>query len=223
MDAAWTQLQQQQEMDTGERKQQDKEEKEQQEAGLTATSDTSVLAQLFSRGQDEQHSGLTPGFLDGARHQRLVRGRAPRHRGLCLGRIAAVTRRGIVLRGLLHPLKRGDGLVVDQGDPEQQEQGGSVWDLAEPAAPAAGGERAGERGGRGGRGRHGSRSGSGGRRGAAFAGDDTSAAQNQQQSVRGEVPAGSDVEVIFGPGQVIAFRPPPPTKPRPCLSCLLHC
>ncbi len=80
---------------------------------------------MFARGQDAEHRGLTPGFLAGVRHQSLVRGRAPRHRGLYLGRVAAVTRRGVTL-ALEGPVKRGDGLVFDFGDPEAQEEGGKV-------------------------------------------------------------------------------------------------
>jgi hypothetical protein len=33
------------------------------------------------------------------------------------------------VRGLLHSVKRGDGIVFDQGRPEKEEQGGSVWEL----------------------------------------------------------------------------------------------
>ncbi|KAF8065609.1 LHT2 [Scenedesmus sp. PABB004] len=96
------------------------------------------LEQVFARGQDEEFGGLTPGFLEGSQHQRLVRGRAPRHRGRCLGRVAAVTPRGVVLAGLRAPVKRGDGVVFDQGRPEQDEPGGAVWELH---APPAGGRR----------------------------------------------------------------------------------
>lgn len=83
------------------------------------------LPQVFARGQDEEHRGLTPGFLAGVKHQELVRGRAPRHRGLYLGRVAAVTRQGVRLE-LAGPVKRGDGVVFDFGDPEAKEEGGKV-------------------------------------------------------------------------------------------------
>lgn len=134
------------------------------------------LAQVFSRGQDDTFNGLTPGFLEGSKHQRLVRGRAPRHRGLCLGRISAVTDRGVIIEGLLNPVKRGDGLVFDQGTPELEEEGGAVWDIF-----AAGGGSKGD--GSSSKSRRGGRSSSG-------------------RKIDGEAPEGSAVELVFGPGQV---------------------
>ncbi|GLI60382.1 hypothetical protein VaNZ11_002388 [Volvox africanus] len=86
------------------------------------------LEQVFARGQDGDHRGLTPGFLEGVRHQRLVRGRAPRHRGVYLGRVEAVSTKGVVLQ-LEAPLKRGDGVAFDAGRPEEDEPGGVVYDI----------------------------------------------------------------------------------------------
>jgi len=89
------------------------------------------LKQVFSRGQDEQFDGLSPGFLLGVRHQSLVRGRNPRHRGLLLGRVSGITGAGEV-RVALQPelaVKRGDGVVFDRGQPQQVEQGGSVYQV----------------------------------------------------------------------------------------------
>ncbi len=79
------------------------------------------LTQIFSRG-------MTPGFLDGVRHQRLVDGRAPRHRGVLLGQVESVGPQGAFVR-LQAPLKRGDGLVFDAGNPEAEEQGGKVYEI----------------------------------------------------------------------------------------------
>jgi putative protease len=95
-------------------------------------------SQVFARGQDEEHRGLTPGFLAGVKHQELVRGRAPRHRGLYLGRVATVTRQGVRLE-LAGPVKRGDGVVFDFGDPEAKEEGGKVCGGLERAGAGAGG------------------------------------------------------------------------------------
>ncbi|GIL60544.1 hypothetical protein Vafri_15096 [Volvox africanus] len=86
------------------------------------------LEQVFARGQDGDHRGLTPGFLEGVRHQRLVRGRAPRHRGVYLGRVEAISTKGVVLQ-LEAPLKRGDGVAFDAGRPEDVEPGGVVYDI----------------------------------------------------------------------------------------------
>ncbi|GIL91502.1 hypothetical protein Vretifemale_19091 [Volvox reticuliferus] len=94
------------------------------------------LEQVFARGQDGDHRGLTPGFLEGVRHQRLVRGRAPRHRGVYLGRVEAVSAKGVVLK-LEAPLKRGDGVAFDAGRPEEDEPGGVVYDILDAKGTAA--------------------------------------------------------------------------------------
>ena len=89
------------------------------------------LKQVFARAQDAGHDGLSPGFLDGVNHQALVRGRSPRHRGLLLGTVAGVTRKGGVRVALSgdSSAKRGVGVVFDAGAPEEQEQGGVVYDV----------------------------------------------------------------------------------------------
>jgi hypothetical protein len=169
------------------------------------------LAQVFSRGQDESFSGLTPGFLEGSQHQRLVRGRAPRHRGLCLGRVAEVTPLGVVIENLLQPVKRGDGLVVDQGRPEQDEEGGAVWELyrrVDSCPPGAAG--AGRGHGRGGASR--TRKGGRGDRGG------------RGQVLEGEAAPGTAVEVVFGPGQVtllLALSVPLLSEITCCTCCCL--
>lgn len=91
------------------------------------------LQQVFARGQDGAHTGLTPGFLQGPNHQSLVRGRAPRHRGVFLGKLLDVSPNGNALRvELAAPVRRGDGIVIDQGRPEDDEIGGSVFTIKSP-------------------------------------------------------------------------------------------
>ena len=87
------------------------------------------LKQTFSRGQDEDHDGLSPGFLLGPRHQSLVIGKSPKHRGLLVGKVVGITDSGVTLQLSGNPLKRGDGVVFDQGEPEIQEEGGSIYDI----------------------------------------------------------------------------------------------
>lgn len=86
------------------------------------------LAQLFSRGQDAKHDGLSAGFLHGPRHQELVIGRNPRHRGLHLGQVDKVVKDGVML-DLHNPVKAGDGVVFDSGDPHKKEPGGNVFHI----------------------------------------------------------------------------------------------
>lgn len=106
------------------------------------------LTQVFARGQDGEHDGLTPGFLEGPRHQRLVRGRAPRHRGVLLGEVVRVTPpNGRRANGELTirardgtRMKRGDGVVIDRGKPEEREEGGRVYEIFDGAGRSVGGK-----------------------------------------------------------------------------------
>jgi U32 family peptidase len=93
------------------------------------------LAQSFSRG-------LTHGFLDGVNHQVLVHGRFPKSRGVRVGTVVRTTGRGVVVAlagadaGAF--VKPGDGVVFDEGRPEQDEQGGRVFAVT-PARDRKGG------------------------------------------------------------------------------------
>jgi putative protease len=81
------------------------------------------LAQSFSRG-------LMHGFLDGVNHQLLVQGRFPKSRGVRVGTVASKTRAGVVVDMAEDQpalVKPGDGVVFDEGHPEQDEQGGRVY------------------------------------------------------------------------------------------------
>ncbi|KTD83783.1 U32 family peptidase [Paenibacillus etheri] len=79
------------------------------------------LQQSFSRG-------FTHGFLDGTNNKKLVDGTFPKSRGVYLGTVEQILRDGVVCR--IHaPLKRGDGIVFDAGDPTKKEEGGRVYDL----------------------------------------------------------------------------------------------
>ncbi len=102
------------------------------------------LAQSFSRG-------FTHGFLGGVNHQELVQGRFPKHRGVRIGFVAEVLPQGVVVevdpklcgasaRGEL-PLKPGDGVVFDEGHPEQDEQGGRIFSVQVVAPAMLGGAR----------------------------------------------------------------------------------
>jgi putative protease len=78
------------------------------------------LEQTFSRG-------FTHGFLSGVNHQVLVAARFPKSRGRRVGTVQHV--RGACIRvSAKDPsaLKPGDGVVFDEGHPEQDEQGGRV-------------------------------------------------------------------------------------------------
>jgi putative protease len=81
------------------------------------------LTQVYSRG-------FAPGFLRGVNHQQLVQGRFPKSRGLRLGVVERTSNRGVVVR-LDSPdldIKPGDGVVFDEGRPEEKEPGGRVFE-----------------------------------------------------------------------------------------------
>jgi putative protease len=84
------------------------------------------LQQSFSRG-------FSHGFLGGINHQVLVPGRFPKSRGVQIGKVVDKTRQGVVVEldashsiGVVQP---GDGVVFDEGHPEQDEQGGRVIEV----------------------------------------------------------------------------------------------
>ncbi|WP_166246361.1 U32 family peptidase [Paenibacillus turpanensis] len=79
------------------------------------------LQQSFSRG-------FTHGFLEGTNNKQLVEGTFPKSRGVYLGRVKQVLRDAVICE-LEAPLKRGDGIVFDAGDPTKKEEGGRVYDL----------------------------------------------------------------------------------------------
>jgi len=79
------------------------------------------LEQSFSRG-------FTHGFLDGVNHQQLVHARFPKSRGTRLGTVVGKNQAGVIVELQQRvEVKNGDGLVFDEGHPEQDEQGGRVF------------------------------------------------------------------------------------------------
>lgn len=80
------------------------------------------LEQTFSRG-------FSHGFLSGVNHQTLVTARFPKSRGRRIGTVQSITRDAVLISvggqasACLSP---GDGVVFDEGHPEQDEQGGRI-------------------------------------------------------------------------------------------------
>jgi U32 family peptidase len=79
------------------------------------------LQQSFSRG-------FTHGFLKGTNNKQLVDGTFPKSRGVYVGRVKQILADAVICE-LEAPLKRGDGIVFDAGDPTKPEEGGRVYDL----------------------------------------------------------------------------------------------
>ncbi|ACB74933.1 U32 family peptidase [Opitutus terrae] len=83
------------------------------------------LEMTFSRG-------LQTGWFRGTNNQELVHARFGTKRGVYLGEVARVAHESVAVQ-LTAPLKPGDGVVFDAGQPDQREEGGRVYQVeAEP-------------------------------------------------------------------------------------------
>jgi putative protease len=72
--------------------------------------------------------GLHTGWFGGTNNQQLVHARFGKKRGVYLGEVARVLRDGVLIR-LEGPLKPGDGVVFDAGKPEENEEGGRIYEI----------------------------------------------------------------------------------------------
>jgi putative protease len=83
--------------------------------------------------------GLFTGWFGGTDNQKLVHARFGKKRGVFLGEVKRVSREAVFL-DLTAPLKPGDGIVFDAGQPEQPEQGGRVYEVRLPKTVGTGAE-----------------------------------------------------------------------------------
>jgi putative protease len=88
-------------------------------SAVVATADRYELQMAFSRGQ-------YTGWFRGINNQELAHGRFGTKRGVLLGEITRVSDEAVTLRPQA-PLKPGDGVVFDAGNPEVREQGGRIY------------------------------------------------------------------------------------------------
>ena len=72
--------------------------------------------------------GLYTGWFHGINNQELVHARFGKKRGVYLGKVLAVRHDGVRIE-LEGPLKPGDGVVFDAGQPEEKEEGGRVYQI----------------------------------------------------------------------------------------------
>ena len=72
--------------------------------------------------------GLYTGWFHGTNNQQLVHGRFGKKRGVFLGEVSRIEGDRVSI-DLQAPLKPGDGVVFDTGHPEQEEQGGRVYEV----------------------------------------------------------------------------------------------
>jgi len=81
------------------------------------------LEMAFSRG-------LFTGWFGGIDNQKLVHARFGKKRGVFLGEVTRVAEDKVALK-LVAPLKPGDGVVFDAGAPDQDEEGGRVYQVTQ--------------------------------------------------------------------------------------------
>ncbi|MCI0535618.1 MAG: U32 family peptidase [Verrucomicrobiales bacterium] len=72
--------------------------------------------------------GLYTGWFRGINNQQLVHARFGKKRGVYIGEVTR-TQNGRVFLDLVAPLKPGDGVVFDSGHPEENEEGGRVYEV----------------------------------------------------------------------------------------------
>jgi len=72
--------------------------------------------------------GLYSGWFRGINNQELVHARFGKKRGVYLGEVARIEGERVKLK-LEAALKPGDGIVFDAGRPEEQEEGGRVYEI----------------------------------------------------------------------------------------------
>ena len=85
-------------------------------------SDQYELEMSFSRG-------LYSGWLRGIDNQRLVHARFGKKRGVYLGVVRQVRGERVFIESPHAPLKPGDGIVFDAGQPDQPEEGGRIYGI----------------------------------------------------------------------------------------------
>ena len=95
-------------------------------AGEISAQDRYDMEMAFSRG-------LYTGWFHGTNNQQLVHGRFGKKRGVYLGEVSRIEGERVLLE-LQAPVKPGDGVVFDAGHPEQEEQGGRIYEIGKPKA-----------------------------------------------------------------------------------------
>ena len=88
------------------------------------------LEMSFSRG-------LFTGWFGGTDNQKLVHARFGKKRGVFLGEVKKIVRDGVWIQPVA-PVKLGDGVVFDAGQPDAPEEGGRIYEM-EPRKAEGGG------------------------------------------------------------------------------------
>jgi putative protease len=98
---------------------------------LRAADPTARQSEIVNRKYSMEMSfsrGLFTGWFGGNDNQKLVHARFGKKRGVFLGEVTRVADETVALK-LVSPLKPGDGVVFDAGTPDQNEEGGRVYQV----------------------------------------------------------------------------------------------
>jgi putative protease len=103
---------------------------------LRAADSSARKSQIANRKYDLEMSfsrGLYTGWFGGIDNQKLVHARFGKKRGVFLGEVARVSNETVALK-LEAPLKLGDGIVFDAGRPDENEEGGRIYQIGKQKA-----------------------------------------------------------------------------------------
>jgi U32 family peptidase len=101
---------------------------------LRAAQQPARKSQIENRKYDMEMSfsrGLFTGWFGGTDNRKLVHARFGKKRGVYLGEVKKIVRDGVIVN-LAAPLKPGDGIVFDAGRPDEQEEGGRIYEMENP-------------------------------------------------------------------------------------------
>ena len=101
---------------------------------LCAASPSARKSEIINRKYDMEMSfsrGLYTGWFGGTDNQKLVHARFGKKRGVLLGKVGKIVRDGVIVN-LAAPVKPGDGVVFDAGKPDEQEEGGRIYEVQTP-------------------------------------------------------------------------------------------
>ena len=98
---------------------------------LRAAGETARKSEIVNRKYEMEMAfsrGLYTGWFGGTNNQELVHARFGKKRGVFLGEVSRIERNRVSVK-LQAPLKPGDGVVFDAGNPEIEEEGGRVYQI----------------------------------------------------------------------------------------------
>ena len=111
---------------------------------LTSSQASAVSPTRFAPSASQQYDlemsfsrGLFTGWFGGTDNQKLVHARFGKKRGVFLGEVKKIVRDGVWIQPVT-PVKLGDGVVFDAGQPDAPEEGGRIYEMETRKAEGGG-------------------------------------------------------------------------------------